>query len=276
MEMMVIIFFAFSIGTLCSEDVWAISPKMDGLSEKKAHLSLLYDSLDLQKQMFKRNGLSVSEIERHQAEIKDSLVILKNYIYKQSTTKPSPLKKDQKSPIKFVNRPRDIFDWTVIIVAIVAVFSGIMLCIGIIRRILCYQKNRNQKKRKNHSQKTAAPVREAMASVYPENKKDTIPQKAYDHDQKDTVTDSISNNDPIERLRQKVTTAPVDHDEKSKKQLISDVVFQGERDGIVSSDIEQQVLTAAREGLDIAAISRKFHLSSDHVSLIVKIGGINK
>jgi len=233
-------------------------------------LSRSIDSLDILKQELKRNGRPISELERSQTIMRDSLSILHNVMQKASK---QPMRTDKPAS----SRP-DTFDWIIIFVGIVALFSGLIFIAGTLR---------SPTKRRKRALQTAAaapqgisyPLRNiketTVGAAYPEYQTSVpadTPAAGTDYAALSGATESGWKNLPgiqygnrqPEAAPQAAARSPLNEAEQEEKETV-----------------ESRVLKASRSGLDIQAISRKFHLSTDHVALIIKMaesshGGRNR
>jgi hypothetical protein len=235
------------------------------LAEKKKVLTQKIDSLDLLKQKLKRNGLPIVEVEQHQKMLRDSLHFLRSYI--QTTSEITPATPNGSNKFYFFQKPSNLFDWIIVIVGIIATFSGLMLAVGIFRtlgskkRIRIYPKQKREK---------STPARENMV----ENSKK--PAAAYPDYRQTSVTSTYSsyptteNADTLEHLRKRLDIQSDSvNDDISENPAVPQSRTKINRDTV--DNIEQKVLIAARNGYGVAEISRQFQLSIDHISLILKV-----
>jgi hypothetical protein len=237
------------------------------ISTTKHYLTQQLDSLDLQKQIRKRNGLSVTEIEQRQIEIKDSLALLKEHIQKAATA-PTPIVSKRQSKHTLFSKPDNLFDWIIVIVGIIAIFSGSMLISGIVRSL--HSKSKYRKKTAPHQQ-ILSTNREPPTSAFPLYNRDGRTAPGPGPDPAVSFPDTLA----LDQLRQRIGTPPADSSPQTDgvPHLTAPIASASLPDDKLqqSTNIEQQIIAAARDGLDITALSRKFHLSSDHIALILKV-----
>lgn len=223
-------------------------------------LSRSIDSLDLIKQELKRNGRSISELEQSQTILRDSLRILHNVMQKASK---QPMRTD--SPTHY--RPDNTFDRATIIVGIVALLSGLIFITGTLRAS-AKRRKRTLLKAANSPQGNSHPLHSiketTVCAAYPEYRAplqaDTPPIKP----------DFVAQPGPLDMTWKNL---PGIQPEKRLSEAAPQAAAQSpvnDREKKVET-IESRVLNASRNGLDIQAISRKFHLSTDHVALILKM-----
>lgn len=228
------------------------------LSDQREELTQQLDSLNLLKQDLKREGTAITEIELRQARLRDSLNYLRTRIQLTSAER-SPLG-TRKSPGLF-QIPATMFDWTIVIVGGVAFFSGLMLVIGITRSFSSRKKRRSTKKKnlppvQPHIEKTETykPV-PAFPSAEPP------PTVSNDKSDPSSLPQRIARSPapPID-------SGPFPHNDRLQPQKKSSTTTKED-----PSSLEQQILDAANSGLDAGTISRKFHISVDHVALLLKM-----
>ncbi|MBN1758669.1 MAG: hypothetical protein JW863_10145 [Chitinispirillaceae bacterium] len=246
----------------CFQIVYSSATTLGDLSERRAEITQQLDSLDLLKQNLKREGIAITEVELRQSRLRDSLNYLRSRI--QSTSEaPSP--SGNRNPATFLKMPSNLFDWIIVIVGGVAFFSGLMLVIGISRSVSSRKRRSALKK----YQRQAQPQQSAPKEV------ETKPEPAYpspDPAPPPPATSGESMN--ITSLRQRIAHS-ADHAEENHMVLkeaprhsIQPRIPENSTD---DTSLEKQVIAAANDGMDTLAISRKFHISVDHVDLLLKM-----
>ncbi|HEX2956397.1 MAG TPA: hypothetical protein VHO70_06190 [Chitinispirillaceae bacterium] len=240
--------------------------------KKRVQLISKNDSLDLIKQTFKRRGLSLSELEEKQSVIRDSLKMLNLQI---QNTKISPGNSTLPDLVKqLYKKPETMFDWIIIIVGLIAVISGVFLLTGIISMF-------SSKKRAAKSRKTVKKVSE------PPSKKAAVPpQPAASSKQAIDELRALASNTPdsVKQLRRQLKSADskssgpdiVENDNKpSLQEEMSPPLFM---DSTQQHDIQtqQKIIEAAKNGMKPYDISRKYHMSTDQVLLILKVAGVKQ
>lgn len=220
----VLIFFYMSFAQN-KASIESLVSRIDFLNEK-------IDSVNLEKQIFKRKGQSISEQEKISALLRDSLQQIRNKIENKVTESPN-LNKSPSFSSSII--PQNSFDWIIIVTGIMAVFSGIILISGIVKTI------RNKPKKKNPPKKTSATAPKTL------DLNSELPTK------------------PLPEFK-------IPDDSLSSQEINSSLVTKKwEKPSMNSPEIEKLVLQAFHDGMDIPDISRKFQLSSDYVSLVLKV-----
>lgn len=228
--------------------------------QQRGIISEKIDSLDLIKQTQKRHGQPIAEIEQVQVVLRDSLQSLRSIIQKYAEIQPTT-----HAPFHTLAlaKPANLFDWIIAIVGIIAAFSGVMLLIGLIRAFFIKKprRNRNATAHKKNSPKqttSAEPAyplyTAASAHAAPSNSSPILGETNL-HYLKGRVTNEEAIN------RSEAPPIPKGSNQSGKSAPFS------------LNETEQQVIAAARSGLNPIEISRKYHLSNDHVALILRIAG---
>jgi hypothetical protein len=247
----------------------------------KNELLLKLDSLDMEKQLLKRQGQSIETLEKVSDALKDSVTMLKLQMG-QDTVKeyrqPAILKEkeaiNQEHKVflslgSVINRhaPKSLFDWIVGVIALVAIISGIVLITGVVGMF-----TRKSKKVKSS----------------PSTLRDLLTPRQADKDYT-AVQAQGSNQDtsyariPVAASHETINGNSVD--EEAVLETVDDVgamqenrtELKGQRHAmqdhatIVNSDLKNQVVKASLAGLSAQEISRKLHVSVDQVALIVRL-----
>lgn len=89
--------------------------------------------------------------------------------------------------------------------------------------------------------------------------------------------DSSSNQniELLNQLKRKITEKQANSETQSPHpptQILKTTPLQSEQ--VLTNNLEGQILKAYQNGSDIQEISRQFHISVDHASLILKIKGV--
>jgi hypothetical protein len=270
------IFFLFSETVLAQND---------GLARKRV-LTEKLDSIDLEKQLRKRRGESLEDLEKAAELLKDSVAILKrqmpqgSQVSEASTDSAAAGAVSNQRPQRFIPSiqkilPKTFFDWIVDIVGFIAIVSGIVLIIGIFGLL---SKGLRKKKK-------APPLPKTLHEIFPPS----YAAGAYDRIPKVPTGQAEENNETIASLRKRIEDAPAK--EAPDDGLLATVDEDtGRNDRVRGSDpgsifgeisakdpleLKKLVLEASRRGLDVSEISRRFHLSSDEVSLILRVARQN-
>ena len=229
--------------------------------EKRKLLTHQIDSIDLLKQVRKRNGLPIDELEMQQKRIIDTLQQIRIVIQEADAKRSYPLRARHESFLK----PQNLFDWIILIVGGIAILSGIMLILGIMKTFST----------RSHLKHSHKPRR-----ISEEQESKTSPEKSNTYPKIPSMIDNDSA--PLARLRQKITTESLTpfttrtslhelQNLSSKQQQPAPMPDNSQNDDLGSGDIKSKVLHAAQSGMDIQEISRQFHISADHVALLLKV-----
>lgn len=218
-----------------------INSKVLPLIQKKNALSQSLDSLDLIKQSKKREGLSFSEIELKQKQILDSLQIIRKII--QADMEIPPRLSDHKNGFPFL-RFLCLSDLVKIIIAVSLLFTGILLLFRMVKNALFRVPKKNL-----ISNKPAD-----LGNLPSKPAKKLLPGE---------LLDSIDN---IKAPEAKKDHINFEYNEKKTDH----------HDDKDDDELEASIINAAAEGMSIQEISRHFHLSSDHITLILKLAESRK
>ena len=241
------------------------------LSENRANITGKLDSLDLLKQDLKRSGSPISEIELLQSSLRDSLRNIRNQI--QSTSEIAPLQSGEKKTHRFIQPPSNLFDWIIVIVGVIAFFSGLLLIIGISRS---FTSMRRKKMPDNAGPPPPSPPPETLPHLQAETPRIILSQKEPEQTYKpaDLRSDPGVTTRPADRPEPSPETEP-----KSRTSIPEEsqtVEPMENRQGTKENSLEKQVIIAAESGLDPVTISRRFHISVDHVALLLKMSASRK
>jgi len=242
----------------------------------KRELSQKLDSIEVEKQMKKRSGQSFEELEERTAALRDSLALLKsdllNATEKTQQSIKLPARIRSMLPVKY--QPKDLFDWFIMIIGVIAVLSGLVLIIGIFRLPL------------KKKQPLYMPVTKKLPVLpeYPEpldvtrdkvqrsEKAVNKPESVNAEDVKITRMRTSGNQDPFKDLRRQVIDKPLQRQVPDEGNHIA--IDTIEPASAIPGSSNQQIIEAARHGLDIQEISRLYHLSTDQIALILKVAQV--
>ena len=203
--------------------------------------------------MKKRHGISIRDIEIKQAKLIDSVQVVRQVIQTKTPESFSPFRAKAKS---FLFKPATLFDWIILIVGGIAAISGILLIYGIFKTL-----TRRQTPARNKKNKPGKPA--------------SIPQETLEIKTRLTQTEQ-SGTDLLANLRQRMETGQIASKADAKSALFPEDLQESNEKANPkdqSEDLENRIMKAAQDGLDIQEISRRYHVSADHVSLILKISG---
>lgn len=251
-SLMVVLLFA--VGFLTEERAFCA----DFAAQKSLLLQKL-DSLDVEKQMRKRKGQSIEELEKQSATIKDSIAGVKKELA-LGEGKPKPVLKPNEPAwlpeyIKDIRKylPQNAFDWIVVIVGFIAMIAGLILCIGLLN-MLWKKVFRGEKK----------PLK-TMHDIFPQ----TVSSSDAEYSSKSGGPNAEAGDKRIDFLRQRI--------EESVGTTLSDPGTNAARPDISGeksvdpAGIKNRIIAAAGLGADIPEISKRFHVSVDQVSLILRV-----
>lgn len=249
------------------------------VTSRKHALSEKLDSIDLEKQLRKRRGESLEDLEKTAELLKDSIAIVKQQLPGISTDASDGGGEKAASASggraagwvrpfqKFL--PRTFIDWMVDIIGLIAIISGIVLIIGIFGLV-----SKSFKKKET-------PLPRPLHEIFPRS----YAVDAYDRIPKVPLGPTEEKDETIASLRKRIEDSPgkMPQDEGVPTATAGE---SGATDGSTGKapmpaaddntrSLKTQVVRAAQQGLDVSEISRRFHLSSDEVSLILRIARKN-
>jgi len=235
-------------------------------SQAKKMLSARLDSIEMEKQIRKRKGESLEDLEIESKKIYDSITVLRTELSGYADPVSASEEEPDKGPsfsfsLRSLIKPVNFFDWIIIIVGLVALLSGIILVAGLTHTLSI------RKKKKPPPSAHILPKKLDAKSV-PDMPVDVPPLVQGDPAEKETrgittirqrmqsvgeqVQKEIENISPFSELEQA--------DEQSEKED-------------QKNSIRNNIIQAAKEGLDVHEISRKYHISVDQVALILRVAG---
>lgn len=224
--------------------------------ELRTRLVQIIDSLDTEKQIKKRNGNSIEEIESKQAQLYDSLKMLRNVIQTEKTL--STTARPDFLSLTWILHPETYFDWILIVIGSIAIVSGSVLIIAIINLL------RKKLFSRPSYQKTA---RRQQSKPKGELNYQSADQSA---DQHGSSTYSLYD------LKRKIKNDTIQYEPPNSRPptRILKAVLSNQSQA-AESEIEPKVIESFRNGTDIPEISRQLQISVDHVKLILKVAGIS-
>ncbi len=239
---------------------------------KRLQLISKNDSIDLIKQTFKRKGLPLTELEEMQSTLRDSLKMLNIQI---QNTKVTPTSATFPDLIQLISKkPDTIFDWIIIVVGLIAVISGIFLISGIFSMF-------SSKRKKRKSKKVIK-----KASEPPPEKPEVPPQPAASAKQALDELRALAGNtsDTVNQLRRQLKNTDTPNVQAEIYSNLRKQPAQEEMppalfsDSIDQNDVQTQkkIIESAKNGMAPHDISRKYHMSTDQVLLILKVAGVKQ
>jgi hypothetical protein len=218
------------------------------LQEIKARI----DSLEVEKQTEKRNGRSIDGLEQKTAGLQDSVAQLRQELMQQKQNPASIVPGKPKIFKKFIPSTLGLIDTIVIGAgAVTLVFAALSLF------FLISSKSRRRKKNATHYPRAINAAGEGAGT----RRLDATVQKAY----------GAQTTRPSESVPKK--DVPRDQPQPGVPESPPVPPARQAGSGAEQNNLNDRVIQAARNGLDVKAISRRFHISVDQVALIVKMAG---
>ena len=250
---------ALSALPLAGIDAWGAQDQSREIVAGKTFLRQKLDSIDVEKQIRKRKGMALDDLEKAAATIKDSITALRHNAEKFDQTpsehRPAQSEEAVGLTVRLTQKymPRNVFDWVVLIVGAVAVIAGVILCIGLCSMIFGKLK----------SKKTGAT--RAVQAARPQPLTDT----PIGHASALAALKSEQSERTIESLRKRI-----EEDNDAAASSSAGVFPVKQPDGAPNAapaEVNKNIVEAARQGVSIVELSRRFHMSTDQISLIVRI-----
>ncbi|MDG5815242.1 hypothetical protein QA601_09145 [Chitinispirillales bacterium ANBcel5] len=215
--------------------------------EIRHQLRYKLDSLQVQIQNRKRQGKSIEQLESRVSLIKDTLVSIR-------ANAPQSFNQQPPDHFAFLPKPVTLFDWILVALALLA-----SLCVFILLFTVLTSKRR---KRKNRSKIYIAKFKPAHASkdctinnsssLCAEKKKTPLQHPSKQDSPEESIQPTSTVKDEISRLSQ---SRPA----------------QTRHNSSTTIPFNDLVLRAANEGLNTQEISRRYQISADQISLILKV-----
>ncbi|MBD3390690.1 MAG: hypothetical protein GF418_01565 [Chitinivibrionales bacterium] len=234
----------------------APSPGREEIAARKEALSLRLDSLEMLKQERKAAGESLVDLERAAAALRDSIESLRSRVENLSAkgVLPAPERPAGRSfgvaALARRLKGRSVFDWVILAVGIVAVVAGVVLVVGLVRTVFGGKRTRRRPPGPSERpRRRVPPAGGASAST-----------RGADIDK-----------EGIESLRRRVAE---DARREREAEHLSPGGLSGTGGGADAGNgdtLRDRILNAANQGLDVAQISRRFHISVDQVALILRV-----
>jgi hypothetical protein len=227
---------------------------------QKSMLLQKLDSLDMEKQARKRKGQSIDDLEKLSAMIKDSIAgVKKELALGESPSAPAPRPDNKNVMMKYLRDfrkylPQNTFDWIVVVVGFVAIIAGGILFIGLIG--MAWKKIFG--KRKQHLK--------TMHDIFPR----AVEKSDAGRLSKPGEPDTEEGDQRIEFLRRKIKEDGIDAAVPASGPNHLQTAIQEEGAGDMAG-LTSRIIAAAGLGADIPEISKRFHVSIDQVSLILRV-----
>jgi hypothetical protein len=230
----------------------------------KTSLLSRLDSIDMQKQVLKRKGVPLDELEKQTAILKDSIAIVRLRIGEDiavsaAVARNTPEQSNpntENAPVWRQWLPKNTFDWIVVLVGCVAILAGVILLLGFVGMVL----------RSIGGGGGAKTRRSATVPAPPAHHEPVIFPKAVSQV---PMGNAESEDTAIAQLRRRMSTE--ESDTAVVGLLGKDNAVQGTSSEDAGYDVKQLVIDAAAQGTSIAELSRRFHMSADQIALIVRV-----
>jgi hypothetical protein len=253
------------------------------VTEKSAFMDRL-DSIDMEKQIRKRKGQSLDDLEKKSLLLKDSIAAFKKDFDRTDGTLAAPKKNATAVQRLFqASRflPHNAFDWVVFVFAAIALIAGAILCIGLISMLLKTMKSNkntpiktlqeNLSLRDKNAPSEPARTKGAITTELSGQRIDSLKKRISETSESSTYPPGEPFPDSVLRGR---AQEPVVKADTQKDSSASDTapVSSARQSGPPSAvDLKDLILKAAVEGANATEISKKFHVSVDQVSLILRV-----
>lgn len=249
--------------------------------ERREWMTALLDSLELEKQIQKREGKDIARLEAFSKAVKDSLALIRERI---STAEPAPNGSGtitsiwSGSPISLPSNP---FDWLIVGIGAAAILSGVVLLVGLLGAWIRGSKKKRKAKFAATASEKFTQKQTIPAPEVPEPPSRPIPPtdelpRITTPSREGSDTDLIRNirtrinqeavsgrtRPPTTRLKQEAIP-PRDHSPTTRITRV-----------VPSVDAQQQranILAAAAQGLDSHQIAKRLHISEDQVALVLRM-----
>ncbi len=224
-------------------------------------LTVRLDSLEMEKQIRKRQGKPLGKLESESRRLRDSIAVLRKklagtYDGEEPPRANGPL---VETLARIFHKPANIFDWLVTIIGAIALLSGALFISGLVHTIFSRARKPLRSQAPQKQQRTQTSGHTGGSPRYPPAGPSPVT------DSKDENIASLRRRmkrdiDRIQRFNE--TASPFSNTEKTGSDS---------KETDAKESLRQDILHAAQQGLDYQEISRKFHVSVDQVSLIVRV-----
>ena len=225
-----------------------------GSVERLRQWSEKIDSLEVEKQVKKRNGLPLAELESKTADFRDSIKTIRLELGR-SAAPPAAVAPEKKEPlrhylIKLLPGPKNkIYDRILLAAGVITILIGIFF-------LFVWFALRSRRKKQTASQNQT----KRMAAQYEEVQRKVMAAKsAYPDSFATTPSESAALASAIPPSAQ---AAPKTVSPATQPRLPAQAS---------ESDLKNLVLKASSDGLGAKEISRRYHISIDQVALILKM-----
>jgi type II secretory pathway pseudopilin PulG len=212
------------------------------------------DSIEVEKQVKKRNGLPLIELEAKTADFRDSIKTIRLELGQGAAPIAAAAPESKESPQDYIKKllpgPKNkIYDRILLAVGVVTIFIGIFFFFAV---FAFKARSRKQTASQNQTKRVAAQYEEVQKKV-------AAAQSAYPDSFSNTPSESAALASAIPPSAQTVPkTVPPAMQPHPPAQTSE-------------SDLKNLVLKAGKEGLEAKEISKRYHISIDQVALILKM-----
>lgn len=210
------------------------------------------DSLEVEKQVKKRNGLPLAELETETASLRDSIKSIRTELGQGTAPHSAAVPEQNKSIPEYLKKivlraGNKVLDRILIFTGAIAIIIGLFVFF-----LLLAVKSRRKKQTANQTNKAAARYEKIQRNV-------AVAQSAYPDSFATTPSESAALATAIPPPAPVPAAPPGLPTRRIPATILPD------------SDLKDLVLKADTEGLDAKEISRRLHISIDQVSLILKM-----
>ncbi len=223
------------------------------LTAKKAGLSRILDSLQIEKQIRKREGRSIGGLDVRTAALRDSIEAVRRRLASLDAIRHDADLEDAGSVLSTIPlwQPRTAFDWMIVAVAVTAAGSGMLLLFGILASL----RKAGRRRRKSGARPSAKQARmEPRRRIPVSSREERAPEAFSAHDPEE-----------IDSIRYRIArdtghfAAVSDH---------SSLVSSG---GAAPKTTRARIVACLRKGLTVQQTARELQVSIDQVNLVSRI-----
>lgn len=253
-------FIAFLI--LSSVKIYSDDPIDNNLAEK-IRLTQKLDSIEVQKQIQKRNGESIEDLEIYTKKILDSIVNIKATIEQDYQNKNFTELAMLKIQEHFSKMPTKPIEWAMYIAGVVLVLIILAILYGTIFGLIKRLRRPKTQKLKNRLEKNQKP----MSTTTLEEPSQANPYSAYKQSIKPKSTESIT------RLRMRIQEESQPSQMPAPQILTSNESFFADAEEN-TSDPNSYILQDLQKGIPVSDIAKRHHVSIDQIHLLSKVSGL--
>jgi hypothetical protein len=222
------------------------------LTEKKSTLSRALDSLQIEKQIRKREGKSIGGLDARTAALRDSIEAVRRRLASLDAIRDDAGLEDDGSILSSIPlwHPRTTFDWIIVGVAVTAVGSGILLLFGLLASL----RQAGRRRRKSGVRPSAKQVR-----MEPRRK---IPVSSREEKDADT---SVDEPEEIDSIRYRIAR------DTGHFAAVPNQSHPGPSGGATPKTTRARIVACLRKGLTVQQTARELQVSIDQVNLVSRI-----